>query len=47
MTSIKNKDILNCIDYSIKNKLFDKLNDVYKSLPVEIVLDVEIVVWSQ
>ncbi|UUV14720.1 YkgJ family cysteine cluster protein [Clostridioides difficile] len=34
MTSIKNKDILNCIDYSIKNKLFEKLNDVYKSLPV-------------
>lgn len=33
MTSIKNKDILNCIDYSIKNKLFDELNDVYKSLP--------------
>lgn len=33
MTSIKNKDILNCIDYSIKNKLFNKLNDVYKSLP--------------
>lgn len=33
MTSIKNKDILNCIDYSTKNKLFNKLNDVYESLP--------------
>nr|UWI50539.1 YkgJ family cysteine cluster protein [Clostridioides difficile] len=33
MTSIKNKDILNCIDYSTKNRLFNKLNDVYESLP--------------
>ncbi|MCC0645630.1 MULTISPECIES: YkgJ family cysteine cluster protein [unclassified Clostridioides] len=33
MTSIKNKDILNCIDYSTKNKLFNELNDVYESLP--------------
>lgn len=33
MTSIKKNDILGCIDYCKKNKLFDKLNIVYKSLP--------------
>lgn len=33
MTSIKKSDILNCIDFANKNKLFDKLNEVYKALP--------------
>lgn len=33
MTSIKKIDILNCIDYSKENELFDKLNKVYNSLP--------------
>lgn len=33
MTSIKNIDILNCIDYSKENELFNKLNKVYNSLP--------------
>ena len=33
MTSIKKKDILNSIDYCNKNKLFDKLNNVYSNLP--------------
>lgn len=33
MTSIKRNDILNCINYVDENKLLDKLNNVYKSLP--------------
>ncbi|MDK2564638.1 YkgJ family cysteine cluster protein [Romboutsia sedimentorum] len=33
MTSIKKKDILNCIDYCKQNKLFDKLNKVYSNVP--------------
>lgn len=33
MASIKRNDITNCIDYVNENKLFDKLNKVYKSLP--------------
>lgn len=33
MTSIKKIDILNCIDYSKENELFNKLNKVYNSLP--------------
>lgn len=33
MTSIKKIDILNCINYSKENELFDKLNEVYNSLP--------------
>ncbi|MEG1311320.1 MAG: YkgJ family cysteine cluster protein [Romboutsia sp.] len=33
MTSIKKIDVLNCIDYSKENKLIEKLNKVYKSLP--------------
>ncbi|RDY24078.1 YkgJ family cysteine cluster protein [Romboutsia maritimum] len=33
MTSIKKLDILNCIDYANKNKLFQRLNDVYEILP--------------
>lgn len=33
MTSIKKKDILNCIDYCQENNLFDKLNKVYSNLP--------------
>lgn len=33
MTSIKKVDVSNCIDYANKNKLFDKLNKTYKSLP--------------
>lgn len=33
MTSIKRVDTLNCIDYADKNKLFCRLNEVYKSLP--------------
>lgn len=33
MTSIKKIDILNCIDYSKENELFDKLNEAYNSLP--------------
>ena len=33
MTSINKIDILNSIDFADKNKLFDKLNDIYKSVP--------------
>lgn len=33
MTSINKTDILNSIDFADKNELFDKLNDIYKSLP--------------
>lgn len=33
MTSIKKNHVENCINYANENKLFDKLNDVYKSLP--------------
>lgn len=33
MTSIKKNDIFNCIDYCKQNKLFDRLNKVYSSLP--------------
>lgn len=33
MASIKRNEITNCIDYVNENKLFDKLNKVYKSLP--------------
>lgn len=33
MTSIKRNDILNCINYVDENKLLDKLNNVYESLP--------------
>ncbi|WP_195940497.1 YkgJ family cysteine cluster protein [Romboutsia sp. 1001713B170131_170501_G6] len=33
MASINRNDILNCINYCKENKLFDKLNDTYKSLP--------------
>lgn len=33
MTSIKKNDVLNCIDYANKNKLFNKLNQIYKDLP--------------
>ena len=33
MTSIKKDQVLNCIKYSNENKLFDKLNNVYKMLP--------------
>ncbi|MGL4911582.1 MAG: YkgJ family cysteine cluster protein [Romboutsia sp.] len=33
MTSIKKKDILNSIDYCKKNDLFNKLNNVYSTLP--------------
>lgn len=33
MTSIKKKDILNCIDYCKQNNLFDKLNKIYSTLP--------------
>lgn len=33
MTSIKKNDILRCIDYSKQNKLFYKLDNIYKSLP--------------
>ncbi|MGL5694923.1 MAG: YkgJ family cysteine cluster protein [Peptostreptococcaceae bacterium] len=33
MTSIKKVDILNCIDFANENELFNKLNNVYKTLP--------------
>ena len=33
MTSIKKVDILKCIDFANENKLFDKLNNIYSSLP--------------
>lgn len=33
MTSIKKNDILNCIDYCKQNKLFNKLNKIYSTLP--------------
>ncbi|CEH35807.1 YkgJ family cysteine cluster protein [Romboutsia lituseburensis] len=33
MTSIKKNDILNCIDYCKKNRLFDRLNSIYATLP--------------
>lgn len=33
MTSIKKRDILECIDYVNKNNVLDKLNKIYKSLP--------------
>lgn len=33
MTSIKKNDILNCIDYCKKNKMFDRLNNIYATLP--------------
>lgn len=33
MTSIKKNHVENCINYANENKLFDKLNDIYKSLP--------------
>lgn len=33
MTSIKKNDVLKCIDYANKNKLFNKLNQIYKDLP--------------
>ncbi|MGL6105602.1 YkgJ family cysteine cluster protein [Romboutsia sp.] len=33
MTSIKKNDILCCIDYSKQNRLFYKLNEIYKTLP--------------
>ena len=33
MTSINKTDILNSIDFADKNELFDKLNDIYISLP--------------
>ena len=33
MTSINKTDILNSIDFADKNELFDKLNNIYKSLP--------------
>ena len=32
MTSIKKNDVLNCINYANENKLFDKLNNVYKTV---------------
>lgn len=33
MTSIKKNHVLNCIKYANENKLFDKLNSVYRTLP--------------
>ena len=33
MTSIKKNHVLNCIKYANENKLFDKLNSVYSTLP--------------
>ncbi|SCH97827.1 YkgJ family cysteine cluster protein [Romboutsia sp. 1001713B170207_170306_H8] len=33
MTSIKKVDIFKCIDFANENKLFDKLNNIYSSLP--------------
>ncbi len=33
MNSIKRDEVINCIDYVNENKLLDKLNLVYKSLP--------------
>ena len=33
MTSIKKNHVLNCIKYANENKLFDKLNNVYRTLP--------------
>ena len=33
MTSIKKSEVLKCIDYSKENKLIDKLNSVYNTLP--------------
>lgn len=34
MTSIKKTDVLKCIDYAKENKILDKLNNIYKSLPI-------------
>ncbi len=33
MASIKKEDIFNCIKYSKENNIFDKINDIYKSVP--------------
>ena len=33
MTSIKKNHVVNCINYANENRLFDKLNNIYKSLP--------------
>ena len=33
MASINKTDILKSIDYAKKNKLFDKLNNIYDTLP--------------
>ena len=33
MTSIKKNHIVNCINYANENKLFDRLNNIYKELP--------------
>ena len=33
MASINNADILKSIDYAKKNKLFEKLNNIYDTLP--------------
>lgn len=33
MTSIKKNHVVNCINYANENKLFDRLNEVYRSLP--------------
>ena len=31
MTSIKKNHVVNCINYANENRLFDKLNNIYKS----------------
>lgn len=33
MTSIKKNHVINCINYANENKLFDRLNKIYKELP--------------
>ena len=46
MASIKKEQILESIEFCEKNGYFNKLNDIYSTLPKEIVQDAETAAWN-